>query len=201
MTVHLRFAPSRPLSRWESPDAVRTLVRVSGLHLGGLEVETANAQRLRAARGLAPEIPWRELEARGSFLVDTGSGRLYERIAGDPLVSPHAQPHEFGEVALFTVEPSGSVVLLCRPDATRPQSLAELDRIAQEQRETVLQQQAEQAAEREARRANPPARTLTIGDGERNLGTATLRELARRLEQSGGVLVVEQGGGANLGTR
>lgn len=163
-------------------------------------METADAQRLRAARELAPEVAWDDLApaAGGRLLADRATGNLFERMPGDPLVSPYANPRQFGEVALFTVEPSGAVVLLRRPSASRPQSLEELDRLAAEQRRTVLQQQAEQAAEREARRANPPARTLTVGDAERNLGTATLRELAHRLEAAGGVLVVEQGGGVTI---
>jgi hypothetical protein len=71
----------------------------------------------------------------------------------------------------------------------------ERDRRAQEQADKAA---AEEKRRREARRKDPPLRTLTLGDEDRLVGAMSLRELAHRLEATGGVLMIEKDGGLTV---
>jgi hypothetical protein len=77
-------------------------------------------------------------------------------------------------------------------------SVAELERREGRRRKVAEAQEAEWAKERQERRQDPPERVLTLADATPALGRASLRELARRLEAAGGVLVVERDGGLTV---
>ena len=90
------------------------------------------------------------------------------------------------------------IIWLRRSLAPAPETVVELERREARKVKAAERQQAEAAKRREALRKNPPARTLTLGDADTVIGTATLRELARRFEAAGGVLMVERDGGLTV---
>jgi hypothetical protein len=161
--------------------------KVTGPSPESIKLERLSAELLELERDGFHRLDAAELERRGRYLVDP-HGQLWRHQEGVP-----PERHRL-EWAYAVVD--HNVVWYRRSES--PATVAELDRIADEQRQTVLQQQAEETARREARRRNPSERAVTMGDLTPNLGRATLRELAERLEAAGGVLYFEKDGGLTI---
>jgi hypothetical protein len=153
------------------------------------------AEARRAEQEGFTEIEWAEVEERPPYLV-MGDGSLWRREVGIPKDGRRPRDWRYG----ITNPDNGVPVVLWfhRSLAPAPETVAELDQRGERKRKAAERQLAEVKRKREALRKSPPARTLTLGDADRVLGRATLRELARRLEAAGGVLMVERDGGLTV---
>jgi hypothetical protein len=150
----------------------------------------------RAEREGLTELDWAEVEERPPYLVLKADGSLWRREVGIP--KEGRRPRDW-RYAITNPDNGVPVVLWFRRSlAPAPETVAELDRREAEKRKAAERQQAEVKRKREALRKHPPARTLTLGDTDTVIGKATLRELARRLESAGGVLMVERDGGLTV---
>jgi hypothetical protein len=130
---------------------------------------------------------------RPPYLV-AEDGSLWRREPGIPRAGRGTRDFRYA----ITVPEGGPPGIAWFERSLNPETVAELDAKEARRREAAERQAAELRKEREALRKNPPRRTLTLGDTDRALGKATLRELAYRLEAAGGVLMVERDGGLDL---
>jgi hypothetical protein len=118
-------------------------------------------------------------------------GSLWVRQRGIPRAGRNTRDFRYA----ITMPESGPPGIAWFERSLNPETVAELDAKEAQRRKSAERQAAELQKQREALRKNPPRRTLTLGDADRSLGKATLRELALRFERAGGVLVVEGDGG------
>jgi hypothetical protein len=81
-----------------------------------------------------------------------------------------------------------------RTERPEPTTLDELERYERGRENAAAREREAKAEARAERRKAPPARAVVLGDAEPGLGAVTLRGLGERVEQLGGVLVIERDG-------
>ena len=142
------------------------------------------------------EFEWSEVEDRPPYLVLKADGSLWRREVGIP--KDGRKPRDW-RYAITNPDRGVPVILwFHRSLAPAPETAAELDEREERKRKAADKAAAEALRKREALRKNPPARTVVMGDTDPVIGAASLRELARRLESAGGVLMVERDGGLTI---
>jgi hypothetical protein len=153
---------------------------------GGVGVMNVSGARgatdanVKAARRFWSEASAKDFGRVGDLWLDQGSGRLYERMPGDPLLAEN--PAEIG-VSMFLVA-DGVLVFLVPPGA-RPTTLTELQD-AEAEDERARQRQADAVVAFRRRQPQTPTNLSELpADGaiDRHL---SLRAAAERIESLGG---------------
>jgi hypothetical protein len=134
----------------------------------------ATEQHLKLARKYLLEIDERDLDVHEDWLVDRGSGRLYDVLPNDPLMTDPIG----GDCDAFTAM-NGVVLFLRRASAGTIEQL--------EQARAEQQRLAAKKSDDERRfRSRQKQHVLRVGDLPGQEGTPTLRAAAQTIEELGG---------------